>query len=353
MAWGPPWNECVGEPWATANDTGNMVPWTPPIPPNVNTNPTFPYSPGPGIWDTSLAWGTAPQIDASALAPSPAYNSTLAAPALITAVTMTVTAAPTQTLPFMAMLGSEAVLVTGKSGTTLTVARAQCGTAAAAYSTGQAIASIGYYPAGTTKLNLKNLGLGIAIQPWLWLPDGAWFTINSQTVIYEIQMDAQLGTGLGTCVGLIVAPGLAVAVADGTPVSDYNALCIDNDLTLQESRMPALAKKTVAIGMGGASAYTGKRELAKRDLGQWIYRRGYELSGLLDLTEFNRSAVFLELSYIYRDLATRNDEISAEKAAYYLSQYGAEIESVRFDYQPPQSSVSQFQQRPVCSWWRS
>lgn len=343
--------KCAFGPWNTANDTGNMKPWPPPIPPNVNTNPSFPFSPGPGIWDTSLAWGTAPQVDASLLA----YASTLAASIGTGDTTITVAKAlnPVLVLPIAATIDSEIVSITaGLNSTTLTIVRAQAGSTAAAHSSGAAINVAGVYPAGTTTLNLKNLGTGIQIQPWLWLPDGAWFTVNGGSVVYEIQMDAQLGTGLGTCVGVIIAPGLAVPVPDGTPVTDYNALCTDADLTLQESRMPALAKKTLAIGTM-KSAYDGKRAIAKRDLGQWIYRRGYELSGLLDLTEFNRSAVFLELSYIYRDMATRNDEISADKAAYYLSAFNTEIENVRFDYQPPQSSISQFQQRPVCSWWRS
>jgi len=134
--------------------------------------------------------------------------------------------------------------------------------------------------------------------------------------------------------------------------SDLITARMDADLTMQESRMPALGKKISAIGTG-STAYDGKRALAKRDIGQWLFRRGYALSGIRDLTQFNRAAVYLELSYIYRDLATRNDEISADKAAYYLTQFGTEIESISIIYSPPPDGGEQAGKRSVATWWRS
>jgi len=241
-----------------------MIPYSPPNPPDRNTQASYPYSPGPSLWDTSLAWGSAPKVN-------------------------------------------------------------------------------GAFAAGATQIDLTGLGSG-------WLPLGAWFTIGGEPDLYVLQADALVVNGIAA--GVLISPGLADDVADQSEVGDFNALISDADLTMQESRMPALGKKISAIGTG-STAYDGKRALAKRDIGQWLFRRGYALSGIRDLTQFNRAAVYLELSYIYRDLATRNDEISADKAAYYLTQFGTEIESISIIYSPPPDGGEQAGKRSVATWWRS
>lgn len=114
---------------------------------------------------------------------------------------------------------------------------------------------------------------------------------------------------------------------------DSAILCTDADLTDQESRMPELGKKVVAES--GKTAYDGKRLLAKRDIAAFLKRTSYHTAGLTDPTQFNRAAVFLELAYIYRDLAVRNDTISKDKSDDYLLMYKEEIESLQIDYADP------------------
>lgn len=128
------------------------------------------------------------------------------------------------------------------------------------------------------------------------------------------------------------------------------ALVTDADLTAQESRMPAQAQKIVAET--GASAYDGKRALAKRDISSWLQRRKIQTSGIVDPSQFNRAATFLELSYIYRDLAQRNDTVAAQKAEFYYTQFSEEIEGLQFDYQEPETSPTA-QSRPLPTVWRS
>jgi hypothetical protein len=108
---------------------------------------------------------------------------------------------------------------------------------------------------------------------------------------------------------------------------DDAALCTDADLTSQESRMPEIAQK--GKSENGASAYDGKRALVKRDLESWMERRGVNPDALKRPAQLNRAAVFLELAYIYRDLAQRNDTVAAGKADYYQERFDEEIGGVR------------------------
>lgn len=126
-------------------------------------------------------------------------------------------------------------------------------------------------------------------------------------------------------------------------------LTTDADLTAQESRMPAQARKLVSET--GASAYDGKRALAKRDIESWLQRRKIQFSGISDPAQFNRAATFLELSYIYRDMAQRNDTVAAQKAEFYYQAFSEEIEGLRFDYSSPAEADTKTRPLPVM--WRA
>jgi hypothetical protein len=125
-------------------------------------------------------------------------------------------------------------------------------------------------------------------------------------------------------------------------------LVTDADLTAQESRMPAQAKRSLSDE--GATAYDGKRALVKRDIASWLQRRGMRLTGITDPTQFNRAATLLELSYIYRDMAQRNDTVSSQKADAYYELYSQEIEGLRFDYAAPAETDTTV--RPLALLWR-
>ena len=127
-------------------------------------------------------------------------------------------------------------------------------------------------------------------------------------------------------------------------------LVTDADLTAQESRMPDQAQRVVADS--GGTAYDGKRGLVKADLTSWIKRRGLSAAGVLDPTEFNRAATFLELSYIYRDMAQRNDVVASGKSDFYHARYVEEIEGLDFDYEAPTATATTHV-RPLAYLWRS
>jgi len=122
-------------------------------------------------------------------------------------------------------------------------------------------------------------------------------------------------------------------------------LATDEDLRNQESRMPEAARQT--LSKGGFYAYDGKRDLAKADIGNYLRRRGTDPNYLLDPSQLNRAAVFLELAYIYRDLANRNDTVSAEKARVYQQFYDYEIENLFLDSDAPAGSGPTTTIRPM------
>lgn len=121
-------------------------------------------------------------------------------------------------------------------------------------------------------------------------------------------------------------------------------LATDEDISSQESRMPDAAKQVRS--KGGFYAYDGKRDLAKRDIEAYLRRRNTDPNYLTDPTQLNRAAVFLELAYIYRDMANRNDTVSADKAKYYQERYEDEIETVLLDYSPPSERAPSAVVRP-------
>lgn len=202
--------------------------------------------------------------------------------------------------------------------------------------------------AGDTTLQLKGLGSGVFPAPSNisgWPQSYAWFRLAG--VVYQITQAAQISNGTAT---VTIQPPLAADAAINALITDYNTLCTDDDMAQQESRMPALGQKVQ--GGGGRTAYTGKRALAKKDITNWLFRRGYQPVGVANPEMFNRAAVFLELSYIYRDMANRNDQISSDKADHYRAEYESEIENLQFAYVQP-LNVEENKIRPVATWWRS
>ena len=119
-------------------------------------------------------------------------------------------------------------------------------------------------------------------------------------------------------------------------VWDSAVLATDQDLSDQDSNMPDLGKKVVRAA--GRTAYDGKRSLVKRDIGSWLIRHDYSLAGILTPSQLTRAAVFLELAYIYTDMAQGKDTISQEKADQYYELYERELEGLPLDYQEPASS---------------
>lgn len=132
---------------------------------------------------------------------------------------------------------------------------------------------------------------------------------------------------------------------------DDAVLCTDAALTEQESRMPELAQRTRAES--GATAYDGKRRLVKLDIESWLERRGVYPDALRRPAQLNRAACFLELAYIYRDLAARNDNIAAQKADYYQARFVEEIEGVRLSVNETEAPETEtvVRTRPVM--WRA
>jgi len=82
-----------------------------------------------------------------------------------------------------------------------------------------------------------------------------------------------------------------------------------------------------------------------------MVRRGYALSGLSTPAEFGRAATLLELSLIYRDMARRSDTVSTEKADYYETEYGDEIENLQFTYTGTTANETQ-KEKPSALLWR-
>jgi len=110
-------------------------------------------------------------------------------------------------------------------------------------------------------------------------------------------------------------------------------LCTDSDLTTYESRMPEAAKKVA--GGSGQSAYDGKRAVAKDEIGARLERRGTDPDGLTRPAQLRRCAIFLELALIFRDMAQRNDNIAADKAAYYDTRADDELDGLALEWTDP------------------
>lgn len=113
-------------------------------------------------------------------------------------------------------------------------------------------------------------------------------------------------------------------------------LCTDADLTAYETRQPDAAKKV--RGDSGDSAYDGKRALAKEEIASRLETRGINPDGLLRPAQLKRVAVFFELSLIFRDLAQRNDTVTAEKSAYYEGRAIEELDRISaqgLEYEKP------------------
>ena len=111
-------------------------------------------------------------------------------------------------------------------------------------------------------------------------------------------------------------------------------LATDDDLTKIESGMPDYGK-AAKNPSGTASAYDGKRDLAKTLIAKWIDRHGYMIEGIKEPSEFSLAAIYLELSLIYEDLSRRGDSMAADKAVRYTGKYEDEIEEIRITYVDP------------------
>lgn len=110
-------------------------------------------------------------------------------------------------------------------------------------------------------------------------------------------------------------------------------LATDDDLSRWESRMPALALQVQAIN--GNTAYDGKRALAKDRIGSILRNRSMILDGIQDPTQLTSAAALLELSFIFQDMAWRDDALSADKARYYYDLFEQEMNNLYLDYVEP------------------
>jgi hypothetical protein len=110
-------------------------------------------------------------------------------------------------------------------------------------------------------------------------------------------------------------------------------LATDADLTKWESRMPDAAKKITAPN--GKTAYDGKREIAKSRIESILRSRGMDPDGVQDPTQLSDIASVLELSFIFADMAWRDDTNAADKSAYYRSLFDEEMGHLYLDYIEP------------------
>jgi hypothetical protein len=124
----------------------------------------------------------------------------------------------------------------------------------------------------------------------------------------------------------------------------------DAALTEYESSFPEAAAKIK--GASGATAYDGKRAIAKGKIGRWLVKKGFALEGILDPSQFSAAATLLELSLIYRDMAKKRDSVHGGIADYYWEEYKEEIESLSFSYEAPATPPSGFV-RSQTTIWRS
>ena len=84
----------------------------------------------------------------------------------------------------------------------------------------------------------------------------------------------------------------------------------------------------------GSTAYDGKIALAKEAVEKRLRKLGYHPDGILDPTQLLRAAVYKTLELCYRDMASRNDSVSWDKAKYYAESFEEEITTIEFDFDP-------------------
>lgn len=127
-------------------------------------------------------------------------------------------------------------------------------------------------------------------------------------------------------------------------------LCVDADLSQQESRMPAAANAVRTPS--GNTAYDGKITLAKEAIERKIRRMNIHPDSITAPAQLKRAAVYKSLELMYRDMASRNDSVSWDKAKYYSDLFEDEIENVQLDYDitlapAPKQSVSGVRSIPM------
>lgn len=101
-------------------------------------------------------------------------------------------------------------------------------------------------------------------------------------------------------------------------------LVTDADLTAWERNMPELAQKMK--GPSGASAYDGKRALAKNRLAKVLLQKGITPDAIQDFSQLKDAATFLELELIFRDLSEKPESIASIKAEHYATLFESELE---------------------------
>jgi len=103
-------------------------------------------------------------------------------------------------------------------------------------------------------------------------------------------------------------------------------LATDADLTNWERNMPELGQKVK--GPSGASAYDGKRTLAKNFIAKFLLKKSIDIDALADPTQLRDLATFKELELIYRDLSEKEGSIAHVKAEYYARLFEEEAELI-------------------------
>lgn len=113
-------------------------------------------------------------------------------------------------------------------------------------------------------------------------------------------------------------------------------LTTDADLKKWESRMPELGQ--LPAGPGAERPYDGKRALVKSRITTALRRRDMNPDGLLrPVEELGDLAAWLELSFIFRDMAKQEGSLYAEKADYYMRLYQNEWDGIALTYEEPSS----------------
>jgi hypothetical protein len=104
-------------------------------------------------------------------------------------------------------------------------------------------------------------------------------------------------------------------------------LATDEDLTNVESRMPEMAK-AVRNPQTGKTAFDGKRDLAKSAIYKRLVKKAIDPDSVTDATVLTSLAVYKELELIFRDMGSRNDSVSMDKASFYAGMFEDEMEYV-------------------------
>jgi len=109
-------------------------------------------------------------------------------------------------------------------------------------------------------------------------------------------------------------------------------LCTAADLTQQESRMPEAAKNVRTPS--GYTAFDGKYDLAKEAVEKWLRKHGIHPDGITNPAQLKRAAVYKTLELCYRDMGSKQDTVSWNKADYYAAQFDEEISTIDLDFDP-------------------